>query len=145
MGTHALLWPSSDLIHCAQAFNSLGQSPCDVTAYMMSTCNRESELFSLFASPALWSHLIAEYKLGPLSPGYVYSGPGRPDHSDTANLCLCSTVGYSLFSACGACQGRDWMKCGYTVSSSQLLTADVTVISWSEWIANCTKTLPPGS
>jgi hypothetical protein len=33
-----ILSRSSDLIHCVQAFNSLGQSPCDVTAFMMSTC-----------------------------------------------------------------------------------------------------------
>jgi hypothetical protein len=40
----------SDLILCVQTFNSLGQSPCDVTAYMMSTCNEGGEflLLSLF-------------------------------------------------------------------------------------------------
>ncbi|KAH9991392.1 hypothetical protein BJV77DRAFT_539661 [Russula vinacea] len=86
-------------------FNSLGQSPCTVTAYMMATCNG------------------GKYRFPSLSPGYLYYGP---EGADDSNLCYCNSVAYSLFSACGACQGEGW-------------------ISWSEWVTNCTKTLPPPS
>ncbi|KAI0275677.1 hypothetical protein BGY98DRAFT_44273 [Russula aff. rugulosa BPL654] len=85
--------------------NSLGQDPCTVVAYMMSTCNG------------------GQYSLWPLQPTWVYFGPSGTDNSD---LCECSTVGYSLFSACAACQEQDW-------------------ITWSEWVTNCTKIMPPSS
>ncbi|KAF8491360.1 hypothetical protein F5888DRAFT_1060208 [Russula emetica] len=56
--------------------------------------------------------------------------PTRCDYDsrgpDNSNLCECSTVGYSLFSSCVAYQGEIW-------------------VTWSEWVTNCTRTLPPGS
>ncbi|KAF8497741.1 hypothetical protein F5888DRAFT_1694398 [Russula emetica] len=39
---------------------------------------------------------------------------------------MCSTIGYSLLSACDGCQGSDW-------------------ISWTKYGYNCMKTMPPGS
>ncbi|KAF8497750.1 hypothetical protein F5888DRAFT_1694492, partial [Russula emetica] len=39
---------------------------------------------------------------------------------------MCSTIGYSLLSACDGCQGSDW-------------------ISWTKYAYNCTKTMPPSS
>ncbi|KAF8497761.1 hypothetical protein F5888DRAFT_249657 [Russula emetica] len=87
------------------SFNSLGQNACTVAAYMMSTCN--------------WGSFTVE----PLQPGLMYDGPSGADNS---NLCKCSTIGYSLLSACAGCQGADW-------------------ISWSEYVTNCTETLPPSS
>jgi hypothetical protein len=36
---------------------------------------------------------------------------------DYSNKCECSTVGYSLISACVACQNRDPFLCDHTVSS----------------------------
>ncbi|KAH9991387.1 hypothetical protein BJV77DRAFT_539475 [Russula vinacea] len=88
-------------------FNSLTQSPCTVIVNMMATCSG------------------GKYSLSPLLPGSVYYGPYRTGDADT-DLCYCNTVGYSLFSACGACQGHQW-------------------ITWSEWVTNCTNTLPPPS
>ncbi|KAN0118968.1 hypothetical protein V8E52_004740 [Russula decolorans] len=85
------------------SFNSLGQSACMVAAFMMSTCNAGS------------------FTVDPLPQGHSYPGPGGTDDS---NLCKCSTVGYSLLSACAGCQGEHW-------------------ISWSEYVTNCTTTLPP--
>ncbi|KAH9976938.1 hypothetical protein BJV77DRAFT_573141 [Russula vinacea] len=61
------------------------------------------------------------YAFDLLPQGYSYSGP---DSYDASNLCYCNTVSYSLFSACGACQGQKW-------------------INWSLWVTNCTKILPP--
>ncbi|KAN0119096.1 hypothetical protein V8E52_004543 [Russula decolorans] len=86
-------------------FNSLGQNPCTILAYMMSTCNG------------------GQYTVFQLQSGWVYFGPSGIDN---ANLCECSTVGYSLYSACGACQEQEW-------------------VTWSQWVTNCTKTLPPSS
>ncbi|KAF8465589.1 hypothetical protein DFH94DRAFT_354171 [Russula ochroleuca] len=63
------------------------------------------------------------YTIPSLPPGNWYIGPHGVDD---ANLCYCNTVAYSLFSACGACQGQKW-------------------ITWSEWVTNCTKILPPSS
>ncbi|KAF8463024.1 hypothetical protein DFH94DRAFT_481856 [Russula ochroleuca] len=84
------------------SYNSIGQNPCIVAAYMLSTCKGGS------------------YAIGALPTGSVYTGPSG---TDGANLCMCSTVGYSLLSACGGCQGETW-------------------ITWSEYSFNCTKTLP---
>ncbi|KAH9991382.1 hypothetical protein BJV77DRAFT_1150603 [Russula vinacea] len=86
-------------------FNSLSQTPCTVLANMMATCNGGN-----FTVPSL-------------SPRSRYSGP---IDNESGDLCYCSTVGYSLFSACGGCQGQEW-------------------ITWLEWVANCAKTLPPMS
>ncbi|KAF8514088.1 hypothetical protein BU17DRAFT_94777 [Hysterangium stoloniferum] len=51
-----------------------------------------------------------------LTLGLSYIGPKQ----DQANKCTCSTVVYSLISACGACQGG-------------------TIITWSQWSLNCTS------
>jgi hypothetical protein len=60
----------------------------------------------------LLSHLFAEYSLKSLPTGYKYTGAyGNAD----ADLCYCNTVAYSLFSACGACQGQEWVVCGHYV------------------------------
>ncbi|KAH9955848.1 hypothetical protein BC827DRAFT_827384 [Russula dissimulans] len=86
-------------------FNSLGQNACTVAAYLMATCSGGS------------------FTISSLMPGYTYSGPSGPDDS---NLCKCSTVAYSLISACDACQGSSW-------------------ISWDEYTSNCTSTEPPST
>ena len=54
-------------------------------------------------------HLLVSFvafTILPLQPGYSYFGPSSVDDS---NLCKCSTVGYSLLSACGGCQGQTWV------------------------------------
>ncbi|KAF8463026.1 hypothetical protein DFH94DRAFT_481974 [Russula ochroleuca] len=85
------------------SFNSLNQDPCKVAATMLGTCNGGT------------------FTITPLQQGYLYYGPSGIDDS---NLCKCSTVGYSLLSACGGCQGQTW-------------------VTWSEYSFNCTRTLPP--
>ncbi|KAF8497760.1 hypothetical protein F5888DRAFT_1694652 [Russula emetica] len=101
---HCMPWPLPSLLF-VQSFNSLGQSACTIAAFMMSTCNAGS------------------FTVDPLQPGYSYTGPGGTDDS---NLCTCSTVVYSLISACAGSQGEDW-------------------ISWSEYVTNCANILPPSS
>ena len=48
----------------------------------------------------------ADYTLTSLEPGYVYIGP-TVFH---ANTCQCNTVYYSMLSACGLCQDRDYIR-----------------------------------
>ncbi|KAH9161228.1 hypothetical protein EDB89DRAFT_754399 [Lactarius sanguifluus] len=69
------------------SFNSLGQNPCKVTAYMMSTCYR------------------GVFTVNPLSLGDIaYAGPSREEVRD-AGSCWCNSVAFSLISACSECQG----------------------------------------
>ncbi|KAJ7087850.1 hypothetical protein C8R44DRAFT_29162 [Mycena epipterygia] len=91
---------------CSSSFdwssNSLGQSPCLVAAYLGSVCDD-----GLFMVPAL------------SNPLDFYQGPTVAQ----ANPCGCSSVFYSLLSACAECQ------------SAQVLT-------WSVFSKNCTTVYP---
>jgi len=81
-------------------FNSLSQSPCVVGAYLASVCT---------GSPPSVNDA--------LPPDYHYNGP----LVSTATPCKCSTVYYSVISACATCQDR-------------------TYLTWSGWNANCSVT-----
>ncbi|KAF7368847.1 hypothetical protein MVEN_00210100 [Mycena venus] len=67
----------------AWSFNSLRQSPCLIAAYLASVCDD-----GLFMVPALVDNLS------------YYNGPSVAQ----ANACACSSVFYSLLSACAECQ-----------------------------------------
>ena len=72
------------------------QDPCTVAAYLQAPCFSGSE--SLRCTP----HSLAdrlEFGVGSISEGY-YTPAGNG--SDT---CACSSVAYSMISACGICQG----------------------------------------
>ncbi|KAI0295644.1 hypothetical protein B0F90DRAFT_1750047 [Multifurca ochricompacta] len=69
------------------SFNSLGQNPCTIAAYLMGTCHGGA------------------FTVPPLQPGNSYPGPSGIDNGD---LCRCNTITYSLLSACDACQGENW-------------------------------------
>jgi hypothetical protein len=56
----------------------------------------------------LLSSFFPAFTISPLQPGMEYFGPSALEE---ANLCLCSTVGYSLASACGGCQQGEWISC----------------------------------
>ncbi|KDQ49962.1 hypothetical protein JAAARDRAFT_712747 [Jaapia argillacea MUCL 33604] len=58
--------------------------------------------------------------LTPLPFGYVYREP-EPAYN-TVNNCTCSSVYYTMFSACAWCQGGDWEM-------------------YNEWIGNCSTPL----
>ena len=67
MGMHVvfptILWPLSDLVmHYVQTFNSVGQNPCTVTAYMMGSCNGGREFFNCLHVLALRSYLICRIR-----------------------------------------------------------------------------------
>ncbi|KAF9646150.1 hypothetical protein BDM02DRAFT_288023 [Thelephora ganbajun] len=81
------------------AFNSKGESPCDIGTELMAVC---------------WGTGYTTYSL---PPGASYWGPWKG--YDTP--CVCSTVTWCLFAACGFCQ-------------------DQAAISWSMWSYNCSNT-----
>ena len=106
---------------------------------------RREGLILIFISFSFFSQ-NTEYAVSTLQPGYTYFGPRGPDDSD---LCECSTVGYSLFSACAACQGEEWITYGFCPFFFFFFfffqSYHVPINSWSEWAKNCTRTMPPGS
>ncbi|KAG7447980.1 uncharacterized protein BT62DRAFT_746093 [Guyanagaster necrorhizus] len=75
-------------IDSAWSFNSLNQSPCMVAAYLGGVCNS------------------GNFTVTPLSEGQLYAGPTL----EQANSCRCSSVFYSLISACALCQGRTYER-----------------------------------
>ncbi|KAH9973145.1 hypothetical protein BGW80DRAFT_1459453 [Lactifluus volemus] len=97
-------WPYCTLSSWGWTYNSLNQNPCLVAAFLQSTCNGGS------------------YDLPALNLGYSYAGP----EAGYGDLCWCSTVVYSLLSACDACQNEPWF-------------------SWYDYSTNCTRGQPPAS
>ncbi|TDL28813.1 hypothetical protein BD410DRAFT_824419 [Rickenella mellea] len=73
--------PSCKAAQSELAFNSLGQSPCLVAAYLGTQCN-------------------ANYKIEPVIAGSWYLRPTIL----TANACLCNGAYYSMLAACSLCQ-----------------------------------------
>ncbi|KAH9973128.1 hypothetical protein BGW80DRAFT_286726 [Lactifluus volemus] len=82
-------------------FNSIDQNSCTVAAYLQATCNGGT------------------YNIPALPQGSSYAGPA----AGTSNACKCSSVVYSLLSACDACQGEPWL-------------------TWYAYSINCTKEYP---
>ncbi|KAE9406045.1 hypothetical protein BT96DRAFT_934533 [Gymnopus androsaceus JB14] len=78
------------------AYNSLDQDPCAVATYLGQACN-------------------ATYTIESLMPGQFYEGP-----DSEATPCVCSSVFYMMFSACGGCQGStlfgSWSEYALTVN-----------------------------
>lgn len=104
-----------------QSYNSLEQNPCKVAAYLEAVCN--SGRASLFLPPSFSFEYLccsgteymllrwttnAEFSIPALLPDNHYTGPTV---ANTDNLCKCNTVVYSLVSACGGCQGGEWIQC----------------------------------
>ena len=89
-----------------QTFNTLNQSPCDVAASLAAVCSPTGREHSL---AYIWPVILLEhagFNLDPLPSGYVYAGP----RTESATSCRCSSVFYSMLSACGYCQSRNYQK-----------------------------------
>ena len=71
------------------------------------TCNQHAitAVSDSLSCLTLTSSPLPAWEVDPLSPGGMYIGPSSPD---SWAWCKCSTVAYSLLSACGACQGGSW-------------------------------------
>ena len=85
-----------------QTFSSIGQSPCDIALELLQVCYSQSVL-SL--SPFGLVQADIESLAVQVSPliGTISAYPGPSLGSDTS--CSCSSVYYSLLSACAYCQG----------------------------------------
>lgn len=68
--------------------NGKGDSPCLVAAQLAEVCTTRG------------------FTLEALQPGYIYLGPTRAQ----VNACRCSSVYYSLLSACAECQGNTHLR-----------------------------------
>ncbi|KAF9469204.1 hypothetical protein BDZ94DRAFT_1243944 [Collybia nuda] len=82
----------------AWAYNSYGQSPCMVAAYLQQQCTG------------------APVNIPALRQNTLYA---VPTSNATNGSCECSSVVYSLMSACASCQLGNY-------------------VSWSAWSKNCT-------
>ncbi|KAG0707649.1 hypothetical protein DFH29DRAFT_591619 [Suillus ampliporus] len=79
--------------------NTLNQNPCTVAVYLASVCSG------------------GDFGVNPIPVGTFYAAPTGPQ----ANACECSTVTYSLISACGDCQNRTFLRRVGTVGSTLVL------------------------
>ncbi|KAF8585180.1 hypothetical protein K439DRAFT_1632856 [Ramaria rubella] len=109
--------------NCSQnlwTFNERHQSPCLVAAALLQACAG------------------AAFNVPPILPGNVYSGPV----AGGSNPCICSSVSFSMFAGCQACQGGsnaewDLWKVNCTSSDISLsefpltIPANVTVPTWA--------------
>jgi len=100
---YAVAQSSQPLAQCTNStydwtFNSLGQSPCAITAILGGVCNE------------------GRFNVPPLpGPNFNYVGPGLGND----NACLCSSVFYSLLSACSLCQSARYYRwLAYTTNCS---------------------------
>ncbi|KAH9965535.1 hypothetical protein BGW80DRAFT_1344663 [Lactifluus volemus] len=84
------------------SFNSLRQNPCHMAALLLAECSPDGS-----------------YLVPALKPNQTYVNT-----REGAGPCMCNTVTYSLLSACGACQDRDYMD-------------------WAGWVYNCTEIVEP--
>lgn len=57
--------------------------------------------------------------LSPLASNTHYIGPTEPE-TNNDDAVECNTIFYSLVSACGACQGKTWIKYVFPLSRCDL-------------------------
>ncbi|KAF8144666.1 hypothetical protein K438DRAFT_575833 [Mycena galopus ATCC 62051] len=108
------------------ASNSLGLSPCLLSAFVWGSCFTGSEQHQTWcpASIAI-AYLVVDWDVPQLQLSQSYTNP----NATTANLCSCSWAAYNLLSACTACQGftsavEDWaayeQSCGDFLTDTQV-------------------------
>lgn len=133
-------------IYSVQMRNSLGQSPCLVTAWLSVPCNPdrgEIQPPRPFSAPVSnLSFLQGWFVRGPLLPGHFYGGP-----STGSNVipCHCNTVLYSTYAACAYCQRHtDNLGIAEYVRAFQdankFLTQASHGTSWTFFTENCPTT-----
>ena len=103
-----------------QSFNSLGQNPCTVVAYLMETCYGVGN----YQNSGVWSapsHVSPPVGYDTSTLGLwvnAYLGPD-PEQVQQGGACWCNTVAYSLISACSECHGGNvapYVRCNGTAS-----------------------------
>ncbi|KAJ6530667.1 hypothetical protein B0H19DRAFT_1273660 [Mycena capillaripes] len=84
------------------ASNSLGLSPCLLSAFVWGSCFTGSEQHQTrYPAYIAIAYLVVDWDVPQLPSGQLYASP----NATTANPCSCSWVAYNLLSACAACQG----------------------------------------
>jgi hypothetical protein len=85
----------------SKTFNSMGQDPCRVAAVLESPC--------IFYSQSAFSctTFSSSPRTAPSLPALPLGGSYPPSNDSS---CKCSSVVYSLLSACAACQGGSWIS-----------------------------------
>ena len=119
-----------------QMDNTKSQNPCLVVAYPASACTSGGKHFSLLHRPQWHNQFLAPWVIQSLpaaSPGvqWFYTGPTL----DGATGCMCNTVTYSLFSACGVCQNQTFERC--VILTRFDFTGCSFSVSWSTWSNSC--------
>lgn len=104
-GLHFILSISTQHFFICQMFTSIGQSPCDVAVELASVCAGHS-VFAGFIERHHTNVKNLAYQFAPISLGWHYIGPWV----GYDNSCLCSSVLYSLLSACANCQGAQFLR-----------------------------------
>ena len=95
--------------HLFKAFNSLGQSPCEVAARVAGACYGGCER-RCKKNQRRTKGLFLAFDVPTLATDDVYWGP----YAGEDNACTCSSVYYSLISACSLCQSvSDYLRCTY--------------------------------
>jgi len=89
-------------------FNTEGQSPCLIAAYLENACEPAG----------------ASWDVDALTGNEHYTGP----YVENANYCSCSSVTYVLLSACAACQNDEWN--GWTLWKTNCTASITTVAQW---------------
>jgi len=86
--------------------NSLGQDPCVVASYLESVCWGGGTQFSFLVCLSLgMTSSGTDFTVSALPPDTHYAAPTVAE----ANSCECSTVTYSLISACVDCQNATFL------------------------------------
>ena len=131
-------------IYSVQMRNSLGQSPCLVTAWL-SVIPTEVRYNLLVHSPhpcLTFSFLQGGFVWGPLLPGAYYIGPST---GSKVFPCQCNTVLYSTYAACAYCQRHtDNLGIAKYVrafqDASKFLTQPSHGTSWTFFTESCPTT-----
>ncbi|KDQ54608.1 hypothetical protein JAAARDRAFT_71899 [Jaapia argillacea MUCL 33604] len=115
------------------SFGANAQSTAAVCTLNSALTTNSLGLDDCFLFGTLWSLCIGQSgTVGPLPAGYQYAGPYAS--KGQVNSCSCSTVMYNIASACGYCQGGNW-------------------ITYAQWAGNCSTSqmvtgypspIPPG-
>ena len=100
---------NDQLFSSDQSFNSQNKSPCVVASEMAAVCNG-GRTFNFhhwdFLNLTWFSSTCLEYFVIALPVDSHYTGP----NSTVVNPCQCSSVFYSLLSACADCQNRTFVE-----------------------------------
>ena len=111
--------------------NSMGQSPCVVTAYLGGACNGGGMLRSYHAMLCFSPDVQQDFSVPTLLPNDVYTGP----YVSQQNECQCSSIFYNTICA------RTIQSSG-SVNLAKVICMSSSIFSWDSWDFNCSTVYP---